>query len=288
MGYKIKCNIGCSEFKVDIGIIDPKNEEEYLLGILLDGQNNKNSSTARDRFVLQPSVLQGLGWNIIRVWTLDWLDDSERVLRSIKAAIENIPTNDTIKKTNDKPVTYASIEFEKEDISQLVSTACRPYVSTPIISMGTSEEYYLPQNKKIIQKLADEIIFAEAPISRKLLMKKVLSAWAITRGGSKVESIFLDAINDLQINTTIDEDRIFIWKKDQAPEAYSKYRIDSDDTAKRSIDEIASEEIGNAINEVLCEQISLSETDLIRETAKKFGYSRIGGIIENSVGYVCP
>lgn len=87
------------------------------------------------------------------------------------------------------------------------------------------------------------------------------------------------------MNTTIDEDRIFIWKKDQAPETYSTYRIDSDDTAKRSIDEIASEEIRNAINEVLCEQISLSETDLIRETAKKFGYSRIGGVIESSVGY---
>lgn len=37
--------------------------------------------------------------------------------------------------------------------------------------------------------------------------------------------------------------------------------------------------------EVLCEQISLSETDLIRETAKKFGFSRMGGVIEGTVGY---
>lgn len=185
MGYKVKCNIGSSEFKVDIGIIDPKNEEEYLLGILLDSQNNKNSSTARDRFVLQPSVLQGLGWNIIRIWTLDWLDDSERVLRNIKAAIENIPTKNSVKKANAKPVTYAAIEFEKEDISQLVSTACRLYVSTPINSIGTSEEYYLPQNKNKIQKLTEKIISVEAPISRKLLMKKVLSAWSISRGRLK-------------------------------------------------------------------------------------------------------
>lgn len=97
MGYKVKCNIGCSEFKVDIGVIDPNNDEEYLLGILLDGKNNRNSSTVCDRFVLQPGVLQGLGWNVIRVWTLDWLDDRERVLRNIKAAIENIPKKETIK-----------------------------------------------------------------------------------------------------------------------------------------------------------------------------------------------
>ena len=84
----MKCNIGSSEFKVDIGIIDPDNEKEYLLGILLDGENTLHSSTAQDRFILQPSVLNGLGWNILRVWTLDWFDDKDRVLGNIKAAID--------------------------------------------------------------------------------------------------------------------------------------------------------------------------------------------------------
>ena len=88
LGYGVKCNIGSSEFKVDIGIIDPDNEKEYLLGILLDGENTLHSSTAQDRFILQPSVLNGLGWNILRVWTLDWFDDKDRVLKNIKAAID--------------------------------------------------------------------------------------------------------------------------------------------------------------------------------------------------------
>ena len=61
--------------------------------------------------------------------------------------------------------------------------------------------------------------------------------------------------------------------------------MDSADGEKRSVDEIASEEIANALKEVLCEQICLSESDLIRETAKKFGYSRIGGVIEKTIGF---
>ena len=284
MGYKVRCAIGCSEFKIDIGIINPENEEEYLLGILLD-DDSRNSSTARDRFVLQPGVLKGLGWNILRVWTLDWLDDREQVLRSIKAAIESIPEKSAVKEESQKPAPYAAIQFEKEDASELISSACQPYKNTEITVIGTSEEFYLPENKGKIRSLAEKIIAVEAPISRKLLMKKVLSAWSITRGGSKVDIIFADILKAIPKNITADEDRVFIWKKEQSPEAYSIYRIEGDDTEKRSIDEIVSEEIMNAAKEVLCQQISLSEGDLIRETAKKLGYSRIGGVIEKTIGF---
>ena len=48
---------------------------------------------------------------------------------------------------------------------------------------------------------------------------------------------------------------------------------------------ISSEEIINAVKEVLCQQISLSETDLVRETAKKFGYTRAVGITESVISY---
>lgn len=48
---------------------------------------------------------------------------------------------------------------------------------------------------------------------------------------------------------------------------------------------ISSEEIINAVKEVLCQQISLSEADLVRETAKKFGYTRAVGTTESVISY---
>ena len=284
LGYKVKCAVGCSEFKIDIGIINPEKEEEYLLGILLDGKS-RNSSTARDRFVLQPGVLKGLGWNIVRVWTLDWLDDREQVLRNIKAAIERIPEKAALKAEDSKPAPNTPIEFERETAPKLTDSASRPYKNTKITPLGSSEEFYLPENAEKIKNLTEKIISVEAPVSRKLLMKKVLNAWGITRGGSKVEVIFADVIKSIPKNITADEDRVFIWTKEQDPETYSIYRVEDEDTENRDIDEIVSEEIRNAVKEVLCQQISLSESDLIKETAKKFGYSRIGGVIEKTIGF---
>ena len=282
MGYDVKCAIGSSEFKVDIGVIDPENEEEYILGILLDG--SAENSTAQDKFVLQPGVLKGLGWNLIRIWTLDWFDDRQRVLRSIKAAIESVPKQEKSVKVRVKPTVFAAAAFEKEDISKLANSSREDYVTAEIGVIGTSDEYYLPQNKRRIKEIAEKIIAVEAPISRKLLMKKVLSAWSITRGGARVESIFTDVMSSVPATATQDEDRVFIWREGQRPEEYSAYRSDSE-SAKRTADNIPSEEILCAASEVLSEQISLSEPDLIKETAKKFGFARAGGVIESTIGY---
>lgn len=284
LGYGVKCNIGSSEFKVDIGIIDPDNEKEYLLGILLDGENTLHSSTAQDRFILQPSVLNGLGWNILRVWTLDWFDDKDRVLRNIKAAIDSAPKHEAETAPPSKPAVYSTSQFEKEEASALTSAFAQPYVTADIGIMGTSDDFYKPENKQKIRETAEKIIAVEAPISEKLFMKKVFTAWGITRSGSRVESVFADAAQGVSPFATADENRVFLWKEGQSPESYSIYRT-SDDTNKRSMEDIPSEEIINAVKEVLCQQISLSEADLIRETAKKFGYTRAVGITESVISY---
>ena len=131
--------------------------------------------------------------------------------------------------------------------------------------------------------VVSEIIEMEAPISRKLLMRKVLNAWGISRGGARVERIFSSAVDKIEKKTTNDEDRVFFWKEDQIPEAYSIYRVEDEEGNKRTMEDVPSEEILNAIFEVLKEQISLSEIDLVRETAKKFAFSRLGNVIESSV-----
>lgn len=285
MGYQVKCNIGCSAFKMDLGIVDPENEESYLLGILLDGENSRQAATARDRFVLQPSVLQGLGWSVMRIWTLDWLDDPARVLQSIKNTLEAIPQRSEAKASAARPQTFAGFAFEKEESPASEGSSGKPYCSAQPALQGSADDYYLPQCKRKIQAVAAQILSVEAPISRKLLMKKVLNAWTISRGGSRVESIFLDAIKDLPMRTTLEEDRVFLWNVQQAPEKYTGFRVEDENGIKRSMEDIAFEEIQNAMIAVLQEQISLSDADLIRETAKKFGFSRMGGIIENTLHY---
>ena len=67
-GYKYQKAVGHSKFKVDIAVLNPYNEEEYLLGIMLDGESYRQSKNTKDREIAQINVLGGLGWSLHRIW----------------------------------------------------------------------------------------------------------------------------------------------------------------------------------------------------------------------------
>lgn len=289
LGYDVKCNIGCSRFKIDIGVIDPSDDNKYLLGIMLDGENCSKSRTSRDRFVLQPDALERLGWKIIRVWVLDWLDDAEKVMEIIVAEIKKqISFSKSDTRTFDvlKPApkeSFASFNFEKEETPEPTTSARTDYIAASIGVQGNSEMFYISSNLFRIQNAAEKILYLEAPISRKLWYKKVAALWGISRGGSRVESIFESAIASIEKDVRTEGEQKFYWLNGQYRNVCENYRATENDRNKRTMDDIPPQEILCAIQEVLKEQVSLSETDIVRETAKKFGFSRIGNIIECSV-----
>jgi len=305
MGYDVKCNIGCSEYKMDIGVVNPKNKDTYILGILIDGENCKETATASDRFVSQTGVLEGLGWSVMRIWTLDWLDDPERVKRDIKIAIENVPEKpamadganagtdvknepmkaEKVEQVPENVTVIGGMEFEKIEETQILLENKKNYVSADIAVQGATDEFYEEAAFPKLVAVAKDIVDTEAPISRKYLMKKLYAAWEITRGGARVDGIFAKVMKELDIKFTGDDDRIFVWKSEQIPEEYNEYRVEDSNGIKRSMDDVPSEEIINAMKEVLNEQISLSQADLIKETAKKFGYLRLGSVIDTVIQF---
>ena len=64
-------------------MINPYNPEEYLMGIILDGESYRQSQNTKDREVAQVSVLSGLGWELHRIWTMDWWDNREKELAKL-------------------------------------------------------------------------------------------------------------------------------------------------------------------------------------------------------------
>jgi len=75
-GFKVNTNVGSSDFKIDIAVLDPENEGMYCTGIICDGVNYANASSAVDREIVRPAVLEALGWKIERRWIMDaWLED---------------------------------------------------------------------------------------------------------------------------------------------------------------------------------------------------------------------
>ncbi|MBO5717427.1 MAG: DUF4011 domain-containing protein [Alistipes sp.] len=95
-GYAVNTNIGSSEYRVDIGIIDPENPDHYLLGLLCDGYNYVASHTAHDRDVTTPAVLALLGWNTYNIWSVEWWDTPEHVFNGIIREIERVKQKECV------------------------------------------------------------------------------------------------------------------------------------------------------------------------------------------------
>lgn len=70
-GWKCRRNVGFSGMRVDIAVVHPEREEEFLAGILCDGADAMTIPTVRDREILREEVLKNLGWNVLRAWVLD-------------------------------------------------------------------------------------------------------------------------------------------------------------------------------------------------------------------------
>ena len=88
MGLVLHRNVGCSGYRVDMAVMDPEKSQKHILGIECDGLNYASGRTARDRDRLREEVLQGLGWNMHRIWSRDWVEDRNRELRKIEALVE--------------------------------------------------------------------------------------------------------------------------------------------------------------------------------------------------------
>ena len=88
MGYEVRTNIGNSGYKIDIGIVNPYNPTSYLMAVICDGYNYSSSRCARDREIIQMDVLHNLGWDVYRLWIMDWWAMKDATLKKLTSAID--------------------------------------------------------------------------------------------------------------------------------------------------------------------------------------------------------
>jgi len=284
-GLKIKTNIGSSEYKIDIGIINPENESEYLLAILIDSENYFNINTTNDRELLVPNVLKGLGWNVFRIWTLDWIKNKEKIVIEIQSEIEKIKTlvkekAEEIKEIQTREKSFLSEVSEVEKPTKMI-----PYVSaelTPEIN-ANSETIYSFENKQILLNQIKTIIDTESPISQNALFRKILKLWNTSRAGGKLNTYLLETLNSIPNIQTTESYQKFYWSENSHLQNLGFYRDNS--AEKRLIDEIAPEEISVAVMEIMHLSLSLNKEELIRAVCKTFGFAKVGSQIDAVVKF---
>jgi hypothetical protein len=300
LGYLVHTNIGCSDFKIDIGIVNPLNEGEYLIGVLCDGYNYNKAKNSRDREIVQKDVLHALGWTTHRVWSLDWWENPHRTLDGIVNAIEAARTYYNIKKEQRESLHVESKVETFQPIAEVVAsqiftaapsqfpvTNAKKYQVAVVetILAKSSEDFLQPFNKHKISNQIMTILESESPISKNLLSKRLLAAWGIARNGSRTAAHIDSILPTVALKTTHNGKNVILWKMEHNPSDYSTFRLSDLEIHKRDADDLPPEEVANAVKEILVNQISLPKAELVREASKLMGYSRAGSNVEMAMSY---
>ena len=116
-GYKTSFQIGVAGFFIDIGVHNPFNEGEFILGIECDGAAYHSANSIRDRDILRQRILESKGWKIHRIWSTEWFKNKEKELNNLLKHIESIIESERVKVEVVQP--EPDIRAAQEDFRQV-------------------------------------------------------------------------------------------------------------------------------------------------------------------------
>lgn len=248
-GWEVHPQVGVSAFRVDLGIVDPDAPGAYLAGVECDGATYHSSATARDRDRLRESVLRGLGWEIVRIWSTDWwmqrnaaLERLNNELKSLLVAkrqererqealrheqvVRKAPASNIEKNMRTDP----QVEQHAEKISvtspQLFSETLQTDSSKksasdalllPAAMLHTPEHEEGEMDSARIESIIRAIVPTQSPIHANALAREVARQLGFKRTGNRIQAAVERIAHGLYTHSTEDVG-IFIWDTGQSPE----------------------------------------------------------------------
>ena len=177
-GWKCMKFVGVSSYRIDLAVEHPDIPGTTLAGIMLDGESYASSNTARDRDILRPTVLTGLGWRLLRVWAIDWwrhpaalVDSIDRALREYRTMGPPVPPELPELISQDDTADSVVVEHRRsEKDSKLPPLKGKPY------SEYKRAELLPPLfeiNDTSLRSVLHDIISTEAPLQEPFLLERL-------------------------------------------------------------------------------------------------------------------
>jgi very-short-patch-repair endonuclease len=305
-GYKVKSQVGVTGFRIDLGILHPDKPGKFVLGIECDGAAYHSSRSARDRDRLRQQVLEGLGWQLYRVWSTDWFRRStkeiERLVNAIEQALKshheqrnealaNVPLKITPQPTQTLHVQVNSLrEFvpQKEMAQpgsqliakdQAIERLTVPYQECKIRSYNGVMFTALPDGELI--DLVRCVVQNEAPIHIEEVARRIREAFGLDRTTIRILNITEVALIQAARQGTLASKGEFWFANDRHLEK-PRSRRDAAPSLRKH-DRIAPQEYRLAIRGVLRESFSLQREELIVLVARVMGFDRTGNGLDRAI-----
>lgn len=291
-GYELHEQVGCSGYRIDLAVVDPRAPGRYLLGIECDGATYHAAATARDRDRLRQSVLEGLGWKLVRIWSTDWWQDQQSELQRVEAAIQQAlqqplpvprvepvvaaaPAVVVVEAEATEPVAAPAAESPAAEAAPAPELPRYEALSLPVA--GDAEAFHSPASNRRLRAQCDQVLAREAPIAFELLCRRLLPAWGIGRITDRVR----DRVRAVLPGDARRDDDDVLWAAGQDPAGFATFRVpaEGDDAAARDAEHLPIAEIANAMAWLLTQHGGLGTDDLLRLAARLFGISRLGSSV---------
>ena len=302
-GFLVDAQVGCSGYRIDLGVRHPDEPGRYVIGVECDGRTYQSAATARDRDRLRQSVLEGLGWRVTRVWSADWFQDRanqlDRLTHVIEDAIRDAASAPDAPPRPEPPArparapdpdaaaesaverVRAALREEPGDSADL--PGARPYGVHVIEGVGGSaDDFELPQEDAAVREALVQLVRHEGPVHVDVAARRVGERWGKMRLSNLVRRRVLGALQGAS-DREIQRLGEFLWPELQDPAAWEGFRVPDGggDASRRAAEEIPPEELANAMRALLERNIHLPEDDLLRETARVFGIARLGSNVRD-------
>ena len=248
-GYECRTDVGVSDFKIDVAVIDPKNKHNFILAILCDGTTD---FSVKDRSVMQVQTLKRNNWNVIRLYSINFFNNPKREIKKIKEYLDKLTsTQSATAGTYKKNYRFAKVEETPLDSSVLLGG----------------------ERDGDIIKVIRSVVTAEEPISAQFLVKRVLSLFGIPRYGSKLENKVLSLVSACAFKSVNALGNTYYYKTDKAL-SYDRYRVENGTQVRSSDTDYTPFDVISLIKAILLDKVSMYADELVSAVIKGLGVPR--------------
>lgn len=270
-GYIVREKVGSSGFFIDLAVVDVDNPGRYLLGINCDGKSYANAKSARDRDRLRNSVLEGMGWKLYNIWSIDWFRNPTRELELLVESIENakiiFEQNDTAEEELLEEL-KSFIRTESQEVEVIL-----PFYQSAVLSEEVKAMELHLFSLGQLSKWIKQVVEVESPIHFEEMARRIADANGISKIGSRIRAKLVEAteyaVRDNQIVVKGD----FLWHPQMTTPYIRERSLLTTNSRKFSF--IAPEEIIIAVRKVVENAIAIQPDSAIPLIAKLFGFGRV-------------
>ncbi len=262
-GYECRYDVGVSDFKIDVAVVDPRNKKKFILAVIADGSDKGG---AKDRDILQIQTLKRLGWNVCRIWTVNFYNNAKREIKRIRDTIDKLTGADAARKT-----------------AKTADRYIRQYKTANIKAENVSSDYLFDENNaESITARLTSIVEKEEPISKEFLIKRCLNSYGIMRSGVNINARMEQLAAGLDCPSETLDGTVFYRADDDCLDC-GFYRSAS--LVKREPSDISPYEAVAAMCAVLDEKPVMYPGDLIKEASVRLGYGKLNSALADRLAF---